>query len=78
MTEAERQEPTPSDPCGSAGVSERFPEKGSDPGLLREFAEFLRTNKKWWMAPIIAVILLLSVLVAFAASPAAPFIYTLF
>jgi hypothetical protein len=52
--------------------------EGSDPGLLREFIAFLATNKKWWMTPIIAVILMLAVLLALAASPAAPFIYTLF
>ena len=77
MTETERSATESSDPPES---SEAYPgiEGGSDPGLLREFAEFLRTNKKWWMAPIIVVILLLAVLIAFAASPAAPFIYTLF
>lgn len=49
-----------------------------DPGLLKEFVGFLRHNKKWWLAPILVAIVLLAGLVFLAASPAAPFIYTLF
>ena len=45
-------------------------------GLAREFYDFLRYNKKWWLAPILVVVLLLGVLIALAGSPAAPFIYT--
>jgi hypothetical protein len=50
----------------------------ADPGIVREFLEFLRDNKKWWLAPILIVTLLLVGLVFLTASPAAPFIYTLF
>ncbi len=50
----------------------------SDPGIVREFIDFLRDNKKWWLAPILIVTLLLIGLVFLSASPAAPFIYTLF
>ena len=50
----------------------------ADPGIVREFFEFLRDNKKWWLAPILIVTLLLIGLVFLSASPAAPFIYTLF
>lgn len=50
----------------------------SDPGIVREFIDFLRYNKKWWLAPILIVTLLLVGLVFLTASPAAPFIYTLF
>jgi len=47
------------------------------PSFVSEFWEFLLHNKKWWLAPIVLVLLLLSLLVI--ASPAtAPFIYTLF
>lgn len=49
-----------------------------DPGIVREFIDFLRCNKKWWLAPILIVIVLLVFFVFLAASPAAPFIYTLF
>ena len=50
----------------------------SQPGLAAEFASFLLHNKKWWLAPILIVLLLLGVLVILAGSGAAPFIYTLF
>lgn len=47
-------------------------------GLVREFVDFLKDNKKWWLAPIVASILLLGALVLLGGSAAAPFIYTLF
>jgi hypothetical protein len=50
----------------------------SRPSLIREFWLFLKENKKWWLLPIILVILMLSVLVFLGGTPAAPFIYTLF
>ena len=48
------------------------------PGVLREFWDFLRLNKKWWLTPIIVVLLLVSALVMLSGTVAAPFIYTLF
>jgi hypothetical protein len=48
------------------------------PSLVREFWDFLRTNKKWWLGPIILILLLASLLAIAAGSPAAPFVYTLF
>jgi len=40
---------------------------------------FMRERKKFWLAPIIIVMLLLGVLIVFAQGSAiAPFIYTLF
>ena len=47
-------------------------------GIVREFWGFLLHNKKWWLTPIVVVLLLLGLLVFLAGSPAAPFIYTLF
>ena len=52
--------------------------ESGDPGIVREFAEFLTSNKKWWLTPILAITLLLIALVFLSASPAAPFIYSLF
>jgi hypothetical protein len=46
--------------------------------LVGEFIDFLRENKKWWLAPIIVSILLLGLLVFLGGTAAAPFIYTLF
>lgn len=47
-------------------------------GLVREFADYLRYNKKWWLTPIIVVLLMVGALVIFGGTAAAPFIYTLF
>jgi hypothetical protein len=46
-------------------------------GIVREFLQFLRENKKWWLLPIVAVLALCSLL-AIAAATIAPAIYTLF
>jgi len=47
-------------------------------GLVREFAYFLRHNKKWWLTPIIVSLLLIAGLVILGGTAVAPFIYTLF
>lgn len=52
--------------------------QGEEQGLVSEFAEFLRDNKKWWLAPIVIAVLGLGLLVLLGGSAAAPFIYTLF
>lgn len=46
--------------------------------LLGELWLFLRDNKKWWLLPIILVLLFLGVLIMLSGSAAAPFVYTLF
>ncbi len=46
--------------------------------LLGELWLFLRHNKKWWLLPILVMILLCAALALFAGTGAAPFIYTLF
>ena len=47
--------------------------------LLRDLWGFMRERKKFWLAPIIIVLVLLGVLIVFAQGSAiAPFIYTLF
>ena len=47
-------------------------------GLLGEFWDFLMDNKKWWLLPILVVLLGLGTLVLLSSSAGAPFIYTLF
>lgn len=48
-------------------------------GVLKEFWDFLRVRKKFWLAPIMIVLGLLSLLiVATQGSALAPFIYALF
>ena len=47
--------------------------------LLKDLWEFMLVRKKFWLAPIIIVLLLLGALLVFAQGSAiAPFIYTLF
>ena len=46
--------------------------------LTREFVDFLRHNKKWWLGPILAVMLLVGAMVMLGGTAAAPFIYALF
>ena len=50
----------------------------TQPGFLSEFWIFLRYNKKWWITPILLVLLLVGALVMLGGTAAAPFIYTLF
>lgn len=47
-------------------------------GIVREFWAFLKDNKKWWLTPIILVILLLMGIVILNATGVVPFMYTLF
>jgi hypothetical protein len=46
--------------------------------LAWQFLLFLRENKKWWLLPILLVFGMIGLLVLFAGTGAAPFIYTLF
>ncbi len=47
--------------------------------LLKELWLFLRVRKKWWLLPIVIVIMLVGSLLVFAQGSAlAPFIYTIF
>jgi hypothetical protein len=47
--------------------------------LVGEFWQFLKVRKKWWLLPIILVMVLVGALLVFAQGSAlAPFIYTIF
>lgn len=47
--------------------------------FLKEFFRFMRMRKRYWLAPVVVMLLLLGVLVVFAeGSAVAPFVYTLF
>jgi hypothetical protein len=47
--------------------------------LLKDFWDFMRVRKKFWMAPIVLIMLLLGgLLIASQSSVVAPFIYALF
>jgi hypothetical protein len=47
--------------------------------LAREFWQYMKTRKKWWLLPVLVVLVLIGVLLVFAQGSAlAPFIYTVF
>lgn len=48
-------------------------------GLLWEFWEFLKTNKRWWLAPIVLSLLVFGLLVALSTQSAiGPWIYAFY
>ncbi len=48
------------------------------PSFLSEYIYLLRTSKKYWMAPLILLLLGFGLIMLLASTGAAPFIYTLF
>ena len=62
------------------GASDDFAREADQapPGIVRDFVDFLRDNKKWWLTPIILFLLAVGALIVLGGSPASPFIYTLF
>ncbi len=62
---------TPNQPTDEAPEAEEM-------SIVAEFMLFLRENKKWWLLPMIIMVLLLGALFFLGSSPVAPFIYTLF
>ena len=47
--------------------------------ILKEYFSFLKENKKWWLLPIIVVLVLFGLLIVLTEGSAlAPFIYTIF
>ena len=48
-------------------------------GVVFEFLSFLKARRRWWLIPMVTMLLLFGLLLIFAnASGVAPFIYTLF
>jgi hypothetical protein len=48
-------------------------------GFLKDMWQFMRERKKWWLFPVILVLLLVGALIIFSSGSAvAPFIYTIF
>ncbi len=52
---------------------------GGKLSIVRELWDFMKVRKKWWLGPIVIMLLLLGLLIVFTQGSAlAPFIYTLF
>ena len=54
------------------------PQFEREPGLLRDLFAFMRQNKKWWLIPVVAVLVVMGALIILGGTGAAPFIYSFF
>ena len=54
--------------------------RDSDPQATfsAELWHFLRENKKWWLLPMVAALLLVGALIVLGGTSSAPFVYRLF
>ena len=50
----------------------------SSPPLVGELWNLLLHNKKWWLTPILVVLVLLGMLIIVGGTAMAPFVYTIF
>jgi len=57
---------------------EEIAKQQQEVGVTVELYRLLRDNKKWWLIPVVVVLLGIGVLVLLSSTAAAPFIYTLF
>lgn len=73
MTEKENQRQ-------SSSRAEEFSRQAdaAQPSQLREMLAFVRQEKKWFLLPIIVVLLVAGLFLVLSATAVAPFIYTLF
>jgi hypothetical protein len=47
--------------------------------FLKDLWKYLKERKKWWLLPVIAILLLFGILIILSSGSAiAPFIYTIF
>jgi len=46
--------------------------------IIKDLWGFLKERKKWWLLPMIMILLLMGMLIMASGSAVAPFIYTLF
>jgi len=61
---------------GMSKIMKRFKSVVS---LLGEFWAFMRMQKKWWLAPLIVILILMGILIILTEGSAlAPFIYAIF
>ena len=71
---------TSPNPANRDDPSARFAQEaeGHSPGLVREIFDLLRYNKKWWLIPLVVVLLAAGLFVVLSGTVFAPFIYTMF
>jgi len=57
---------------------EQIAKSRRESSFLEELWGLMRERRKYWLMPIVAVLLLLGLLVSLSGTAVAPFIYTLF
>lgn len=57
---------------------QNFEDMNSESSIFVEFWEFICENKKFWLIPIIIILLIMGLLILASSSAIAPFIYTMF
>jgi len=71
MTSSDDRNASPADSFSRQATLER-------PGFLSEYLYLLKKTGKWWLLPMIAILLGLGGMMILSSTAAAPFIYTLF
>jgi len=62
----------------SRSAFQKVTDAQSDGGFLGDFWSLIKTNKKWWLIPIVVLFSGFGVLILLSSTGIAPFIYTLF
>ena len=57
---------------------ERVAQGGSTDNVLTDFWYFIKHTKKWWLVPLMGLLVLFGAMMLLSGTAAAPFIYTLF
>lgn len=52
--------------------------KQGPPSMVSEWVSYLSRAGKWWLLPVLLVLMLLGALLLLTSSPVAPFIYSVF
>ncbi|MCB9729739.1 MAG: hypothetical protein H6744_05545 [Deltaproteobacteria bacterium] len=65
---------TPEDDDAFAEVAK----SGGQQSFRAELWDYLRQTRKWWLTPILIVMVLIGVLLLVSSTPLSPFVYTLF
>jgi hypothetical protein len=66
------------EPPDRPSANELLLKETRDPSFLGSLADFLWSSRKWWLLPLILLLLLLGAALGLVNTAAAPFIYTLF
>jgi hypothetical protein len=76
MNEPARLDPSPELKSAPRSFSELSGEKRRGP--WRELAAFALENKRWWLIPILVILIAVGALALLSGTGLAPFIYTVF